>query len=98
MAGFELNKCSVAFLRPSTVECLAIQLNPTKHLLTRANRPGEKRRLRYMVTNRQGQQIYELAIYKKIVIFKQVQIFLEPNLCHGKSAPFLIKFYFIPLL
>jgi len=46
MAGFELNKCSVAFLRPSTVECLAIQLNPTKHLLTRANRPGEKRRLR----------------------------------------------------
>ena len=48
MAAPELNKCSVAFLRPSTVDCLAIQLNPTKHLHTRANRPGEKRRLRYV--------------------------------------------------
>ena len=46
MAAPELNKCSVAFLRPSTVDCLAIQLNPTKHLHTRANR--EKRRLRYV--------------------------------------------------
>ena len=65
MTDFELNKCSVAFLRPSTVECLAIQLNPTKHLLTRANRPGEKRRLRYIVTNRQGQQTSELARNRK---------------------------------
>ena len=58
MAAPELNKCSVAFLRPSTVDCLAIQLNPTKHLHTRANRPGEKRRLRYVTTYRTWTEKY----------------------------------------